>query len=106
MKEYKSSATDRMRWRRYYARKYLGEDVPYRQPGRPRRGVDDSPYICDAPLSLLAEWMIYQLDQLPPEKDPQQARDYGYFRYTIRSWGAAFARREAETRDKAREIRR
>lgn len=86
-----SSATDRMRWRRYRLRKKLGvEAVPYRQPGRPPRGTEDSPYLIDAPLSVLAEWMVYQLDQLPFEPDPVRARENAYFRACVKSWGVAF----------------
>ena len=99
------SVTDRMRSRRYRARK-RGEDVPLRLPGRPRRGVDDSPFICDAPLSLLMEWAVHRLDQLPNEKDPGKARENAAFRACVKSWGTAFARAEAVARDRAREIRR
>lgn len=96
--------TNPQRCRRYRARK-RGEDVPLRLAGRPRRGTEDSVYVEDQPLSVLAEWMVYQLDQLPNEKDPQKARDMFLFQRYIRSWGEAFARAEATARDRAREIR-
>ncbi len=79
--------------------------MPYRLPGRPRVGVDDSPYLCDGTPSVLCEWLVHQIGQLPPEKDPQRARDMFLFQRYIRSWGEEFARQVAAARVASREIR-
>jgi hypothetical protein len=76
------------------AKTRLGEDAALRAPGRVPRG-DDSPFTMDQPLSSIHEWLVYRLDQQPPEDDPQMNRDRALYRAAVESWGRLFARREA-----------
>lgn len=92
MKEYKSSETERMKWRRCRARKKLGaEAVPLRPPGRPPRGTEDSPYTEDADLPLISVWYVHLLDQLPWQPDRGRAREIAALRACVNSWGELFA---------------
>jgi hypothetical protein len=96
MKE--SSETERMKWRRVRARKKLGrEAVPFRQPGRPPHGVEDSPYLADGTLPVWAEWFVYGLDQLPFEPDPGKRQEIAALRACVKSYGRMFEA-EAEAR--------
>jgi hypothetical protein len=80
--------------RKGLAKTRLGEDAALRMAGRPPSG-DDSTQVMDQPLSVLSEWYVYQLDQLPPQQDPGQAREYAALRACVKTWGEMFAQQEA-----------
>lgn len=80
---------------RYRQRKLLGEEaVPRRPPGRPPRG-NDSPYLEDADVRLLLEWLVHRMIQQRPETDHEHAVSWAYFRRAAQWWLTTLNKRAA-----------